>query len=70
MLALPAFLRRGETLGADREAIEQAFRLTGFFLTRHVYEPRAITQPEARASFIAALRKALVEPANNGESAA
>ena len=43
MLALPAFLRRGETTGADRGAIDQAFRLTGFFLTRHVYEPRGIT---------------------------
>ena len=51
MLALPAFLRRGETLGADLAAIEEAFRLTGFFLTRHVYEPRAIAEPEARASF-------------------
>ena len=67
MLALPAFLRRGETTGADRAAIEDAFRLTGFFLTRHVYEPRAIAEPEARAAFIAALRKALPIPPTNGE---
>ena len=63
MLALPAFLRRGETAGADRAALEEAFRLTGFFLTRHVYEPRAIAEPpEARASFLAALRKAMADP--------
>jgi DNA repair protein RecO (recombination protein O) len=71
MLALPAFLRRGETTGADRVALDQAFRLTGYFLTRHVYEPRAIAEPEARASFIAALRKAMADPLQrDGETAA
>ena len=64
---LPAFLRRGETSGADRAAIEDAFRLTGFFLTRHVYEPRAIAEPEARAAFLAALRKAFADPAPMGK---
>ncbi|TIY01948.1 MAG: DNA repair protein RecO, partial [Mesorhizobium sp.] len=33
------------------------FRLTGFFFTRHVYEPRGIEAPGARAGFLAALRK-------------
>ena len=71
MLALPAFLRRGETTGADRAALEEAFRLTGFFLTRHVYEPRAIAEPEARAGFLAALRKAMADPLQrDGETAA
>jgi DNA repair protein RecO (recombination protein O) len=57
MLVLPAFLQRGSGLRGDPAAIEDAFRLTGFFLTRHVYEPRAIEQPDARAGFLAALRK-------------
>lgn len=67
MLALPAFLQRGVREAADRAAIEAAFRLTGFFFARHVYEPRALDAPEARASFIAAVRKAFGE---TGETAA
>jgi DNA repair protein RecO (recombination protein O) len=70
MLALPAFLRRGEREGADLAAIEAAFRLTGFFLTRHVYEPRALAEPDARASFLAAVRKAFGEAVHGGETAA
>ena len=40
-----------------RRRVEDAFRLTGFFFARHVYEPRGIEQPDARAGFLAALRK-------------
>lgn len=68
MLALPAFLRRGSGLRADAAAIEDAFRLTGFFLTRHVYEPRGIEAPEARAGFLAALRRHFSQ--RDGEHAA
>ncbi|MER8481932.1 DNA repair protein RecO [Mesorhizobium sp. M1322] len=57
MLVLPAFLQRGSSLRADPAAIEDAFRLTGFFFTRHVYEPRGIEAPGARAGFLVALRK-------------
>jgi DNA repair protein RecO (recombination protein O) len=57
MLALPAFLQRGSGLRADQAAVDEAFRLTGFFFNRHVYEPRGIEQPDARAGFLAALRK-------------
>ncbi|TIV63695.1 MAG: DNA repair protein RecO, partial [Mesorhizobium sp.] len=57
MLALPAFLQRGSGLRADQAALEDAFRLTGFFFTRHVYEPRGIEPPDARAGFLAALRR-------------
>jgi DNA repair protein RecO (recombination protein O) len=71
MLALPAFLLRGLELRAAPADIEDAFRLTGFFLARHVYEPRGLTEPEARVGFIAALRKG-VRPKSpfNGETAA
>lgn len=68
MLALPAFLRHGSGLRADAVTVEDAFRLTGFFLARHVYEPRGIAAPEARAGFLAALRRHLSR--NNGEHAA
>jgi len=68
MLALPAFLRRGSGMRADLAAMEEAFRLTGFFLARHVYEPRGMNEPEARAGFIAALRRHLAQC--DGENAA
>ena len=59
MLALPAFLLSGSGLRPSPADIQDAFRLAGFFFTRHVYEPRGLTEPEARAGFIAALRKSL-----------
>lgn len=68
MLALPAFLRRGSGLRGDMAALDEAYRLTGFFLTRHVYEPRGIAEPEARAGFLGALRKQLTH--RDGENAA
>ena len=55
MLPLPTFLRRGAGGGTDPAAVAQAFRLTGFFLARDVYEPRGIAEPGARAAFMAAL---------------
>ncbi len=57
MLALPDFFVVGPGRRADPVAIDDAFRLTGFFLARHVYEPRGMSEPEARGGFLAALRK-------------
>lgn len=68
MLALPSFLRQGARSQADRMAIDEAYRLTGFFLARHVYEPRGIDAPEARAGFLTALRRHLSK--TDGEDAA
>ena len=68
MLTLPAFLRRGANSRPDLEAMEDAFRLSGFFLARHVYEPRGLEAPEARSGFIAALRRQL--STREGENAA
>ena len=71
MLALPSFLLRGSGLRADRAGIEDAFRLTGFFFSRHVYEPRGLGEPEARAGFLGALRRhAAANPVGSGENAA
>lgn len=69
MLPLPAFLQRGSGLRASPADIDAAFRLTGFFLSRHVYEPRGLNEPEARSGFIAALRKSLARrPAADGDA--
>ena len=69
MLALPPFLRHGTNARAEAGDIDAAFRLTGFFLTRHVYEPRGLTEPESRAGLLAALRKRL-SAVSVGETAA
>ncbi|MEO3998638.1 DNA repair protein RecO [Mesorhizobium sp. CAU 1732] len=69
MLALPAFLKHGSGIRGDPAAMEDAFRLTAYFFTRHVYEPRGMEPPEARAGFLAALRKHVFN-ADNGENAA
>ncbi|MDN5928047.1 MAG: DNA repair protein RecO [Hyphomicrobiales bacterium] len=67
LLALPAFLQRGAGRRGSPAEIDAAFRLTGFFFGRHVYEARGIEPPEARAAFLSALRRQL---ASKGESAA
>jgi len=71
MLPLPAFLIGGAGRCTDMATIEQAFRLTEFFFARHVYEPRGLSSPEARAGFLNALRKhSAMTPAVSGGSAA
>lgn len=59
MLALPEFLAEGSSRSAAPDTLSDAFRLTGHFLQRHVYEPRGVDVPEARAGFIQAALKAL-----------
>jgi DNA repair protein RecO (recombination protein O) len=72
MLALPSFLREGEgderSPSADRESMAAAFRLTQFFLHRHVYEPRGLTANDAREGFVQAALKALTKPAERQAS--
>lgn len=68
MLTLPSFLRPGANSRPDLAAMEDAFRLNSFFLSRHVYEPRGLAVPEARNGFIAALRRQL--SSREGENAA
>jgi DNA repair protein RecO (recombination protein O) len=59
MLALPNFLGEGAVSAADRDSMAEAFRLTGYFLHRHVYEPRGLTENAARDGFVQAALKAL-----------
>ena len=58
LLSLPAFLRDVSADAISYEDIVAGFALTGFFLTRHVLEPRDMQFADARASFIAAIGRA------------
>jgi DNA repair protein RecO (recombination protein O) len=67
LLALPGFLGREAGRRGSPAEIGEAFRLTGFFFGRHVYEARGIEPPEARAAFLSALGRRF---ADKEESAA
>jgi len=58
LLRLPAFLTRARDGDVEPCDITDGFRLTGFFLERHVLSPRNIAMPEARQRLIAALEQA------------
>jgi DNA repair protein RecO (recombination protein O) len=60
MLRLPLFLREEEAQASSRD-IADGFKLTGYFLTRHVLAPRGLALADERAHFIAALDRALVD---------
>jgi DNA repair protein RecO (recombination protein O) len=53
MLGQPAFLLAAPGGRPEAADLAAAFRLTGFFLTRHVYEPRGLPAPAARERFLA-----------------
>src|SRR6476660_6990710 len=55
MLHLPALLRTEWNGEPETGDLSQAFALTGFFLQRHVLDPRGLAMHEARASFIGAV---------------
>ena len=55
LLLLPAFLREAVAGDPSQQDVADGFVLTGFFLARHVLEPRGLSLADARASFIAAL---------------
>ncbi len=58
MLRLPSFLRDRYAQPNGRD-LADGFALTGFFLARHVMEPRGLALGDERAHFIAALGRAL-----------
>ena len=58
LLRLPDFLR-DEQAPAEARDLAGGFALTGYFLTRHVLEPRGLMLADERAHFIAALERAL-----------
>ena len=59
LLALPVFLTDRAQACADAEALGQAFRLSGYFLDRHVFEPRGMEPPISRDSFCTAALRAM-----------
>ena len=59
MFALPSFLSVEKRHAADFDSLSEAFRLTAFFLHRHVYEPRGLEPSAAREGFVQAALKAL-----------
>lgn len=55
LLPLPSFLRLDEDEAADAAAILDAFALTGYFLDRHVLEPRRLAMPPERQRIITSI---------------
>ena len=57
LLRLPSFLKGMDvnTLQPSAEDIADAFTLTGYFLSRHVLEPRGLAFSDARHAFVAAI---------------
>jgi DNA repair protein RecO (recombination protein O) len=57
LLPLPAFAAGlvGDNMGPD--ALADGFRLTRFFLERHLFEPRGVTMPDQREAFIEAVMR-------------
>ena len=62
LLTLPAFLPYRAQACTDAEMLAQAFRLTGYFLGRHVFEARGIEPPISRESFCTAALRAMPQP--------
>jgi DNA repair protein RecO (recombination protein O) len=53
LLPLPAFLQEQRSEFPDRTSLHHGLALTGYFLERHLFGPRGIDMPEARAAFVA-----------------
>jgi len=63
LLPLPAFLSDDAADPPTRNELTSGFALTGFFLTRRVFEPRGVAMPDARAQFVASVLRAWPETA-------
>lgn len=58
LLPLPGFLLDLQAGAGGQAAVAEAFLLTGFFLERHVFDPRGEGLPEQRLSFLRAIHAA------------
>ncbi len=54
LLPLPGFLAGGAD-APDATGLTQGFRMTRFFLARHVWEPRALEEPVSRSGALGAI---------------
>jgi DNA repair protein RecO (recombination protein O) len=55
LLPLPPFMLGQDLAPITPTAIAEGFRLTGFFLDRHVFEPRAIVERQSRSAIVSLL---------------
>lgn len=55
LLPLPEFVVSSALLAPSRENLLDGLKLSGFFLQRHIFAPRGLAAPDARAAFIALL---------------
>ncbi len=58
LLRLPSFLNADSHAMPSASELTDAFALTGYFLARHMFEPRGIPLPDARTHLIAAVARA------------
>jgi DNA repair protein RecO (recombination protein O) len=63
LFGLPEFLKDTSRKAANRQSLAEAFRLTQYFLDRHVYEPRGIAVAPSRHGFTEAVLGGLPPPA-------
>lgn len=52
LLALPAFLAEGQGARVSPADVLAGFALTGFFLRRHIWEPRGLREPPERGRLV------------------
>jgi DNA repair protein RecO (recombination protein O) len=58
LMRLPAFLTAQDEEMPSAMDVANGFEITGFFLARHLFEPRGVEMPDARRQFIAAILRA------------
>ena len=63
LFRLPAFLAGPDGGKFSPADLADGFAVTGFFLARHVLEPRGLELPEARRQYVAAVTRGLAEVA-------
>lgn len=70
LLTLPGFVHDPSIGNHQRsDDWEAAFKLTGFFLDKHIFEPRGLKISEARTTLLRGLRGILVESASRKAAA-
>ena len=57
LLPLPAFLAASGSGEADLADVIAGFRLTGYFMHKHIFDPLGIDEPAPRAGFLTALER-------------
>jgi DNA repair protein RecO (recombination protein O) len=59
LMRLPRFLAGEDEEKPSARDVADGFEITGFFLARHLFEPRGLAIPDSRRQFIAAILRAL-----------